>query len=316
MIIIESEGKVYELDNIVGSVSLTHTWKNGASKLEFECLAKSIQGVANGNYMTFSYNGTNMFAGKVFTVKDTNEGIKKIVAYDQLRYLKAKDTLIRKDNSLTEFIETIACNLQLRISGVTNTLIKLDDYLFDNMTYLDMAYRSISDNLLANGYYYCLYDDFGALVLKDLYDMRTSLVLGDNSLVYNFDYERSVDKDTFNQVKLAFDNKTSGKRDIYITKDSNSISQYGLLQYFEKVTGGTAGQLIDKSNMLLKLKNRETKKLSLSAIGDLRVRGGTGLKLEIKDINLNCWAIVDKVVHKFDKGLHEMNLDLTIDGGL
>lgn len=316
MIRLEQHG-VYNLDEIAGKVRLSSEWRNGASKFEFEILAEKLPFTINrGSYLTFSYGGINMFAGRVFSSKRTSEKVISIVAYDQLRYFKAKDTVMRKDSTLTQFIELVASNLKIRCHPLNNTVIVLDDYLFDNMTYLDMVYQSIKDNLLANTYMYVLYDDFGALRLDDIYDMRLPLVLGDHSLVYKYEFEESIDKDTFNQIKLAYDNKNTGKRDIYLVLDSNNISKYGLLQHFEKVNSGNAGQIIDKANALIKLKNRETNTLSIDAFGDARVRGGTGIKVELTDAGINSWAIVNKVSHKIENGIHTMSLDLIIDGGI
>ena len=306
-------GGVKDIENIAGNITLTSCWKNGASKLEFTILP----GLApvNGSYLTFS-PGADMFAGRVFAHRRTQDKRIQVTAYDQLRYLKAKDTVMRKQMSLTQFVDVIAANLQLRVSGLANSVIPLDDYLFDNQTYLDMAYQSISDNLMANGYYYCLYDRFGALALTDLLDMRLPLIVGEQSLGFKYEYEVSIDSDTYNQVKLAYDNKKTGKRDIYIARDGNNIGKWGVLQHFEKVTSGTDAQLIDKANILLKLKNRETVTLTMSALGDVRVRGGSGVRVILNDCGIDLWAIVDKAVHKWSNGIHTMDLTLVIDGSL
>lgn len=312
-LLIEENG-VKDLEDIAGDITLTSCWKNGASKLEFTILPDIIP--QNGAYLTFSPQGVNIFAGRVFTHRRTNEKKIQISAYDQLRYLKAKDTIMRKEMSLTQFTELVASNLQLRVSSLDESVILLDDYLFDNKTYLDMIYQSIQDNLYTNGYYYCIYDDFGALALKELLNMRLPLIIGEHSLGYKYDYEVSIDSDTYNQVKLAFDNKKSGKRDLFVTMDSNNIEKWGVLQHFEKVTSGTEAQLIDKANLLLRLKNRETVTLTISALGDLRVRGGSGIRVVLHDCLLDVWAIVDKVVHKWNNGIHSMDLTLIIDGSL
>lgn len=307
-------GRVMDLEDIAGDITLTSTWKNGATKLEFT-IAEPFP-VENGAYLTFNPKGTPMFAGRVFTRRQTQKKEIKVMAYDQLRYLKAKDTVMRRNSSLTQFIELIAANLQLRISNLTETGILLDDYLFDNQTYLDMAYKSISDTLLASGRYYCLYDDLGALALKELADMRLPLIIGEKSLGYEFEYEASIDSDTYNQIKLAYDNKETGKRDLFITRDSTTIGRWGMLQYFEKVSSGTPAQLIDKANMLLQLRNRETITLSMSALGDTRVRGGSGIWIVLQDLGLNLWAIVDQAVHQWSKGIHTMDLTLIIEGSV
>ena len=40
-----------------------------------------------------------------------------------------------------------------------------------------------------------------------------------------YTYEKSIDKDVYNQVKLYRDNEKTGKRDVWIVKDSNNIKK-------------------------------------------------------------------------------------------
>ena len=63
------------------------------------------------------------------------------------------------------------------------------------------------------------------------------------------------------------------------------------------------------ANLLL-LKDRETETLSIDCIGDLRVRAGTGVKVQIKDAGVDLWAIVNKAVHSFNGASHTMKLDM------
>ena len=189
------------------------------------------------------------------------------------------------------------------------TEYKLGKYLFDNKTYLDMLYQSIQDNLIGNTYYYTLRDNCGALDLRDTLDLRLPLVIGDESLAYDYDYTRSIDEDTYNYVKVAKDDKKKGVRDTYVVQDSNNISKWGKLILYEKVSANlNDAQLIDRAKMLLSIKNRETETLKIECIGDIRVMGGSGVKVEISAAGLNTWAVVDSVTHNFDKGTMTLNL--------
>ncbi|HAK43873.1 MAG TPA: hydrolase, partial [Clostridium sp.] len=65
---------------------------------------------------------------------------------------------------------------------------------------------------------------------------------------------------------------------------------------------------------LLSLYNREEKILSIPALGDPRVRGGSGIYLDLheNDINLKQWALVQKVSHTFEGPKHTMDMELKI----
>ena len=58
----------------------------------------------------------------------------------------------------------------------------------------------------------------------------------------NFDYTSSIDENTYNKIKLTYDNKDTGKRDVYITQDSSNINKWGILQYFDTLQKGENGQ--------------------------------------------------------------------------
>ncbi len=81
---------------------------------------------------------------------------------------------------------------------------------------------------------YVLYDDFGKLCLKNLERMKVGLII-DEETGENYDYESSIDSDTYNQIKLTYDNSDTGKREVYMAKDSSNIEKWGVLQYFDTI---------------------------------------------------------------------------------
>ena len=153
-----------------------------------------------------------------------------------------------------------------------------------------------------------LYDDFGKLTLKPSKDMILNYII-DGYSAENFDYESSIDSNTYNTIKLCFEN--NGNRDYYIEYDSSNLSKWGLLQYFEKINDPK--DAIKKAQTLLQLYNTKTRKLSVSGVmGDVRVRGGCFLPviLVLGDVNANTNLLVENVKHKFKNGIHTMDLDL------
>lgn len=91
-----------------------------------------------------------------------------------------------------------------------------------------------------------LYDDFGKLTLKSLSSMYVGVpgayLMIDEETGQNFDYTSSIDENTYNKIKLTYDNKDTGKRDVYITQDSSNINKWGILQYFDTLQKGENGQ--------------------------------------------------------------------------
>lgn len=160
---------------------------------------------------------------------------------------------------------------------------------------------------------YVLYDDFGKLTLKGLNSMRLNLLI-DEETGENFDYTSSIDEQTYNKVKLTYDNDKTGKREIYIAQHGKNMNAWGVLQYFDTLQKGENGQA--KANALLSLYNKKTRNLSIkNALGDIRVRAGSMIAviLNLGDMKINNLMLVEKCKHEFKESEHYM--DLTLRGG-
>ncbi|HBH1603476.1 TPA: C40 family peptidase, partial [Clostridioides difficile] len=118
-------------------------------------------------------------------------------------------------------------------------------------------------------------------------------------------------------IKLVRDNEETGKRDVYIAQDSTHMRSWGILQMFETVDKNMSeAEIKQKCDILLKLYNKKTKSLSLkNALGDIRVRAGCLIPvfLDLGDIELQNYMLVEKVKHTFENNSHFMDLTL-VDG--
>lgn len=106
----------------------------------------------------------------------------------------------------------------------------------------------------------------------------------------------------------------TGTGDVYITQDSSNINKWGILQYFDTLQKGENGQA--KADALLKLYNKKTRNLKITnALGDNRVRAGSMvvINLDLGDVKLKNWMLVEKCKHTYKEGEHWM--DLTLRGG-
>lgn len=309
--LVEVDGQIYEISELVTSVSYTDKLNDGCSKLEFSYIDDDLI-IKNGNVVRFKYDNANIFYGYVFKVSGNKGKEITVTAYDQLRYCKAKDTIVVKNDTVTTLVNKMCNYFNLRKGILTDTKYKLPVSVQDDKTWLDIIYTAISDTLMNTGKWYCLRDEFGSLAIRDLEDLTLNLILGDESLVYDYEYEKSIDDEFYNQIKIVSDNEKTGKRDVYIAKDSNSIEKYGLLQYFE-VLGKNVNpsQAKLKADTLLKLYNREVETLELECLGDVRVRAGNSFYGQIEDISLNKRLIVKSVTHEFVP-VHTMSLEVMI----
>lgn len=314
LLIMDATG-VYDLSEIAGNVKVQQPWNSGASTLRFEYPRQGGRRFENGSTVTFTYNGANIFYGYLQRTSGAREGFQCTCA-DQLRYFKPTNTILRKEMPLSDWVNTVALqvsdNDRIRLGNIDSTEVNLSKKLFDSQSHLDMLYDGIRENLGLNGYWYTLYDNFGQLDLVDTLDLRLPLVIGDESLCTGFEYTKSIDDDNVaNFIKLAKDDKDAGVRKVYIAQDSANIARWGKIMHFEKVgTNRNDAQMEQLAQMLLALKNKEAQTLRLEAMGDTRVHGGSGVKVELSQEGISGWMVVESVTHTFTSARHTMSMNM------
>lgn len=308
---VKVDEEIYEISELVSKVSYTEVLNDGCSKLEFSYLDDALK-IKNGSVVSFRFDDVNIFYGYVFKRGQNKKKEIAVTAYDQLRYCKAKDTIAAKGDTITSLAKKMCNYFNLRIGTLTETGFVLPISVQSDKTWLDIMYSAMSDTFMNTGRKYALRDEFGSISIRDLKELQLDLVLGDESLVYDFKYEKSIDEDFYNQIKLASDNEKTGKMDVHTVNDIGSIKRYGLLQYFEKLDKNkNPSQAKSKAEKLLGLYNREAEKLSLDCLGDTSIRAGSSFYGQISDIELNRRLIVKSVTHEF-LPIHTMSLELMI----
>jgi hypothetical protein len=287
--------------------------RGSPSKLQFSVVKDELVNFTEGNAVRLKVDGKNVFYGFVFSKRRDKEQIIDVVAYDQTRYLKNKDTYVYSNKTASDVIKMIASDFQLQLGTIESTDFIIPSRVEDNATLFDIIYNALDLELQNKQQMFVLYDDFGKLTLKGLERMKLGLVI-DEETGQNFEYTSSIDEQTYNKIKLSFDNEKTGKRDIYIAQDGKHINDWGILQYFDTIQEGENGE--SKANALLSLYNAKTRKLQISkAIGDVRVRAGSMLivKLALGDLSLQNFMLVEKANHQLNESEHWM--DLTLRGG-
>ena len=308
-LLIQNGNTVFE-PVVQDGVTWTTERKGAAGKLEFKVLKDNIISFEEGNPVAFKVDNTNLFYGFVFKKKRDKEKIITTTAYDQLRYLKNKDTKTYTNKRADELVQMIANEYQLNTGVLENTGYVIAKKAESNQSLFDIILNALDETIRNRKEMYVLYDDFGKICLKNLERMKVGLVI-DEETGENYDYESSIDSDTYNQIKLTYDNSDTGKREIYIAKDSSNIEKWGVLQYYDTIDEKTNGAV--KVRALLDLYNQKTRSLEIkNALGDIRVRGGSLIivNLDLGDIKLKNFMLVEKAKHTFKDGEHFMDLTL------
>lgn len=291
-----------------------HTERKGSpGELKFNVIKDDVINFTEGNAVRLKVDGKNIFYGFVFTKKRSKDGIISVTAYDQLRYFKNKDTYVYTNKTAGEFIKMLASDFQMQTGSLEDTGFKIASRVEENTTLFDMVQNALDLTMQNKKEMYVVYDDFGKITLKNISSMIVNLLI-DEETGENFDYSSSIDSDTYNKIKLTYDNEDTGKRDVYIAQDSSNMNAWGVLQYFETLQKGENGKA--KADALLQLYNKKTRTLSVSnAFGDTRVRAGcmVVVQLDLGDIKVKNLMLVEKCKHIFKESEHFM--DLSLRGG-
>ena len=275
LLVADSNGIVYQ-PPVQENVEWTTARSGTPGKLTFKVIYDGVCQFTEGSPVRVIENGDKIFFGFVFKKERSKDNIFTVTAYDQLRYLKNKDTIVYTNKTANEFIKMLSNDYSLNIGELADTGYKIPSRVEENTTLFDMVQNSIDLTLQNTGELYVLYDDFGKLTLKSLDDMRVGnkesmeWLCIDEDTAQNYSYISSIDEQTYNKIKLTYDNDKTGKREVYIAQDSSHINEWGILQYFDTLKKGENGQ--SKADSLLDLYNSKTKKLQIKdAIGDNRV---------------------------------------------
>lgn len=311
-LLIQHESKVF-IPVVQEGITWSTERKNYPGQLQFKVVKDDVLTIAEGDAVRLKVNGANIFYGFIFKLKRDKEQIITVTAYDQLRYLKNKDTYVYENKKAGALIKMIANDYNMRVGSIADTGYKIPSRVEENTSLFDIIQNALDLTLQNKKTMYVMYDDFGKIALKSLENMQLNLLI-DEETGENFDYTSSIDDQTYNKVKLTYDNEETGKREIYIAQDSSNMNKWGVLQHFDTLKKGENGQA--KANALLSLYNSKTRNLSIkNAFGDTRVRAGSlvVVMLDLGDIKVQKWMLVEKCKHEFNENEHFMNL--TLRGG-
>lgn len=311
-LIIQNENKVY-MPIVVSEITIQSERKGSPSTVKFDVVLDEELDITEGNAVRIKTDDTDVFYGFIFTINRSKESVLSITAYDQLRYLKNKDTYVYASKKASELIKLIAEDFKLQIGGIEDTGYVIPSMIEENTTLFDIIQNALDLTLENTNQMYVLYDNFGKISLKNMSNMILNILI-DEETAETYDYTSSIDGETYNTVKLTYDNEQTGYRDVYVAKDSENVNSWGVLQYFDTLEDGENGSA--KAETLLDMYNKKTRQLTIkNALGDLRVKAGCMIvvQLDLGDVKLNNLMLVEKCKHVVTK--EQRMMELTLKGG-
>lgn len=345
-ILLFHNGVVFNVSQIAYNISFTSIL-NEASKVEFSLLKdpKDKLRIDMGDTILFTYQNWNVFKGRILTMDWNEKGICQLCAYDQLFYLN-KNHIYHSFTrpSFSEVISYVKNQLGMTDNDIDfKSMNKINrSYLtpksFSDKSYLDIILYYVNeynkDIELAKSLYpkmsgkydvekwVCLYDNFGKLSLMNISDISDNiLIIGEKSIITDYDYSIDISKDTYNKVMLYYSNTTnknsSNKDELgeilsQSKEDSENIKKWGFLSLFQNVNDKSdSAKLDDYAKRLFELKNVPKKKMTMTCLGYNEVIAGTTFLLHLPNIMDNDLIVYPKnVIHRWNGDLHTMEMEV------
>lgn len=298
---------------VEGDVVWETTRRGAPSSLKFTVVKDEALSFHEGNPTSFRYNGKNVFYGYVFSKSRSDSLLIDVTCYDQLRYLKNKDTVSYENKTYAELLKMLAADYGLNVGTVADTKYKIPQRIEEG-TLFDTLGNASDLTLINTGKVFNLYDDFGKLTLKPYEEMLLPIYI-DEDTAQNYTYTSSIDSDVYNRIKLAYDNGETGEREVHVMNDTASQGRWGVLQYYAKLDSAlSTADLQTKAQALLKYFNVIQRELTMKKVfGDIRARAGASVAvgMGLGDINISNYMCIEKAKHTFSHGLYTMDLYLS-----
>lgn len=302
------DGVKWETDRVGSPAKLTFkVYKDKNGGLDFQ----------EGDDVTLRWNdgfnvGWNaLFDGVIFTKSRNKNGWIDVTAYDRLRYFKNKDSKVYTNKKANELLKELCDKYKLTTGTVEETNYRIGSRSEDNQSIFDIVQNALDLTLISGGKMYILYADSSGICLRDAENLKTNVVIND-SVAEDFDYESTIDDGVYNDIQLYYDNDKTNKREWYPDSDIVNINNWGLLTYTESIQNPANAK--DRAKTMLKLYNKKGRTLKVkNAFGVPTCRAGASVivNLELGDIEVNNYMMIEKATHVFKKDQYRMDLTLS-----
>lgn len=157
------------------------------------------------------------------------------------------------------------------------------------------------------------------------------LIIGDESLLMNYNYQLDIDKNTYTELMLVSttkneskgnkkseDVKKLGKSLVFYDRNTNQANKWGVLRKIINLKKSDATQQeIDEYGKLSLLEGSQINKtLKIDSLGYNGVNAGDGFLLEIKKLGIREMVYVISATHNYDCDKHTMHLEVSTSRNL
>ena len=281
----KTSGRIWDASRCTQKATWTTNRTGSPGTFTFTVNANGGLSFTEGDIVRFSVDGQMQFYGWVFTKSKDRWGVIEVTCRDRLRYFKANASYGYAIPSVVE----------------------------EDQSCLDIIGSAVQQTLLNTGDIYVFYDDGNGVALQKPEDMISNVLIGDKSLLLDYTYKTDIDEQTYNSIKLARPNEDTGRADVFIAQDSNTIGRWGFLQMYQTIDGAVNdAQAKAQAAASLKYYNRRMRTLKVSSLGVPGLRAGQMVLMKVQnlgDINLDQYVLLEKVTHTWENDVHTMDFE-------
>ncbi len=129
-----NEKRIRDLTRLVRKVSWATQRQGAPGRLEFDLLKGENASFAEGDQVLFSLGGKPCFQGYIFAKKKTEKGEIHTLCYDQLRYLRARQSYVFSGYTLAAVVKKIAADFGLKTGAIADSKYVIPSLLVDDQT--------------------------------------------------------------------------------------------------------------------------------------------------------------------------------------
>ncbi len=159
-------------------------------------------------------------------------------------------------------------------------------------------------------------DRFGILELNEIQaNAKASrlVVIGEGSLLTDYDYQATIDSDTYNRIEFLENIEKQGKRYVGDVEDKETQKKWGVLKLIKEVHGSSNTQMFDKyKQLLLESTNRVQQSIKINALGVDGLYAGDSFVFDLKS-KLGIYSVmyITGITHNYGR-VHTMSIDTKV----
>lgn len=313
------DGDVYDFTGVTSSFTISGSLKAEATKATFVFVRDADVIVEPGGVIHVTCGDSTVFYGFVFSVKLSQDIAVQVEAYDVLRYLKTEVFYPWPKQTLSERFKAICEYAALDAGTVDDASYPLKPVLSEGKTLFSVLQDALDAELQNEAKLFYVRANERALELINVENDVVDLCVDSAAYINGYQYEKSIDKSTYNQVHFWREGSGGNLRLAGEAHDDEKTNLWGRLRLSRKVDGNeTDAQLKERAEKTLTVHGQPTEALSLTCFGDWRVHAGCMITVslpELGDEYENRNFIVSNCTHNYAFDNHTMTLQLLFAGG-